>query len=183
MNFFNALFEQSGLLLVTIPSALVILVSRTWFAAKMAGDKEVRPFTEFSLPSFICLTLTGAAPGGVIRDKPLPLLRFAYAQLWLIILLAVGIIYTLLKAPAPDTYSARFVTVFISESWAMFVLNFIPLPPFDAAAGYFSQYTQWKMFSVLNSTLTFVVLFILSFNFWRLDFFTGGFLLKWLNLA
>ncbi|HRP68851.1 MAG TPA: hypothetical protein PLY93_04910 [Turneriella sp.] len=183
MNFFHILFDQTGLLFITIPSALIILISRTWFASKMAGEKDAQPLADFSIASFACLTLTGAAPGGLIQNKPLPLLRFLYGQLWLVFLILMGILYAAIKGPAPDTFAARFSAVFISQAWATFLFNFIPLPPFDAAAGYFSAYTQWRFFAVLVTALTFIVLVILSFDFWRTNFITGGFLLQWLKLT
>ena len=113
----------------------------------------------------------------------MPLLRFLHGQLWLVVLLAVGVLYVLLKSPAPDTFSARFSAVFLTQTWGLLLLNFIPLPPFDAAATYFGPYMQWKMFSVLVIFLSIVVFVLLSYNFCRGDFVTGKFLLRWLHLV
>ncbi len=183
MGFLTSAVDQAGTLVLSIPCALIILLSREWYAAKMTGDKEALILAEFPLVSFACLALNGAAPGGLLRDKPLPLLRFLHGQLWLVILIAVAVLYVLLKGPAPDTFSARFSAVFITQTWGLLVLNFIPLPPFDAAATYFGPYMQWKMFSVLVILLTVTATVFLSYNFWRGDFVTGKFLLQWLHLV
>ncbi|MBN8222301.1 MAG: hypothetical protein J0L53_15370 [Spirochaetes bacterium] len=183
MGFLTQAVDQAGALVLTIPCALIVLLTREWYAAKMTGDKDAQLLAEFPLVSFACLALNGAAPGGLLRDKPMPLLRFLHGQLWLVVLLAVGVLYVLLKSPAPDTFSARFSAVFLTQTWGLLLLNFIPLPPFDAAATYFGPYMQWKMFSVLVIFLSIVVFVLLSYNFWRGDFVTGKFLLRWLHLV
>lgn len=182
MGFLTGAIDQAGALVLTIPCALIILLSREWYTAKMTGDKESQPLAEFPLVSFACLALNGAGPGGLLRDKPMPLLRFLHGQLWLVVLLFVGVTYVLLKGPATDTFSARFSAVFITQSWGLLLLNFIPLPPFDAAATYFAPYMQWKMFSVMVVVLTVAALVLMSYGFWRFDFITGKFLLQWLKL-
>ena len=183
MGFLTQAVDQAGALVLTIPCALIVLLTREWYAAKMTGDKDAQLLAEFPLVSFACLALNGAAPGGLLRDKPMPLLRFLHGQLWLVVLLAVGVLYVLLKSPAPETFSARFSAVFLTQTWGLLLLNFIPLPPFDAAATYFGPYMQWKMFSVLVIFLSIVVFVLLSYNFWRGDFVTGKFLLRWLHLV
>ena len=183
MGFLASAVDQAGTLVLTIPCALVILLSREWYTAKMTGDKEAQVLAEFPLLAFACLALNGAAPGGLLRDKPMPLLRFLHGQLWLTILLMVGVVYVLLKGPAPDTFSARFSAVFLTQTWGLLLLNFIPLPPFDAASTYFAPYMQWKMFSILVILMNLAVLTVLSYNFWRGEFITGKFILQWLRLA
>lgn len=183
MEFVSHLTAASGDLLLTIPSALIILMSREWFCARMAGDKEFRATTEFSLISFASLSLTGIAPGGLIRESIVPLLRFLHSQLWLLILLAMGIIYVLLKSPEMNSFSARFSAVFLQQTWALFIINFIPLPPFDAATTYFAPYMQWRFFSIFIDTLAILALVIFLYDFWRIDFLTGAFLTRWLGIA
>lgn len=183
MGFLAGAVDQAGTLVLSIPCALVVLLSREWYTAKMTGDKEAQPFREFPLVSFACLALNGAAPGGLLRDKPFALPRFLHGQLWLIVLLAVGLIYVLLKGPAAESFSARFSAVFLTQTWGLFVLNLIPLPPFDAAGSYFAPYMQWKMFSIFVVLLHVVALVLLGYNFWRFDILTGKFLLNWLSLA
>ncbi len=182
MALFAQAFEQAGDLFITVPSALTVLLSREWFCARMGGDSESSPLADFSLVSFASLTLNSAAPGGLLRDRPMPLIRFMHGQLWLIILLAIGIAYAAIKGPVPESFSARFSAVFLKQSWALFILNWIPLPPFDAASVYFAPFMQWKMFSLMNATLAIIVAIALSYGFWRLDFFTGNFLVQWLRL-
>jgi hypothetical protein len=183
VNLFQSAIDQAGGLLISIPSALLILISREWYTGKMTGNKEVNPAGEFSLFSFACLVLTGTAPGGLLRDQPFALLRFLHGQLWLVILLALGVLYALIKDPQPDSFSARFSATFLMQVWAVFVINFIPLPPFDAAATYFSPYMQWKMFTALVALLNMALMVTLIYPFWRLDFLTGKFLVQWLRLA
>jgi hypothetical protein len=183
MNFLSSAVDQAGTLILSIPCALTILLSREWYASKMTGDKEMQPLREFPLAAFASLALNGAAPGGVLKDKPFALLRFLHGQLWLIVLIAVAVTYVLLKGPTPESFSARFSAVFLSQAWGLFIFNLIPLPPFDAAATYFSPYMQWKMFSILVILMNLAALVLLSYNFWRIDILTGKFLLQWLRLA
>jgi len=173
---------DASVLVLSIPAALITTISRTWYADKMAKVSDSRPLKDFPLLSFASLALTGGAPGGIIADKPMPFARFIYGQTWLLILLAVAVLYVLIKGPAADTFSARFSAVFISQVWCLLVLNLIPLPPFDAAAIYFAPYMQWRAFSVLMIILTLSALVLLSYDFWKIDFLTGKFLLRWLSL-
>lgn len=177
------LFEQAGDLLITVPSALTVLLSREWFCARMAGDSESNPISDFSLISFASLSLNGIAPGGLLRDRAMPLLRFMHGQLWLIILLTIGTAYAAIKGPVPESFSARFSAAFLKQSWALFLINWIPLPPFDAASVYFAPFMQWKMFDLLNGMLGILVLVAFSYGFWRSDTLTGNFLVHWLKIA
>jgi hypothetical protein len=174
--------DQAGNLLLAIPSALTILLTREWFCARMAGDREASPFMNFSIISFASLALNGVSAGGLLRDTAMPLLRLLHGQLWLLILLAIGIVYTALKGPVIDSFSARFAATFLKQAWALFLINWIPLPPFDAAALYFAPFMQWKLFDVLNAGLGLVTLILFSFSFWRVDAITGNFLVHWLKL-
>lgn len=182
MNLLNSALHEAGDLVLSIPSALLVLLSRGWFSARMAGDREFAPLADFSLISFASLSLNGAAPGGLLSDKPYALLRFLHGQLWLTILLGLGILYVILKGPGAETFAARFSAIFLTQVWALMLINFIPLPPFDASIIYFSPYMQWKMFSVLTGILSFATLIFFSYSFWRIDFLTGRFLLEWLKL-
>lgn len=183
MGFLQHTIDQAGELILAIPSALIILLSREWYCARMAEDKESHPFRDFPLISFASLCLTGTAAGGLLRDRPYALLRFLHGQLWLVLLIVIGVVYALIKNPAADSFSARFSAVYLCQAWSLFIVNFIPLPPFDAAATYFSPYMQWRMFTLLVSALSLAVLVFCTYDFWRIDFLTGKFLTRWLSLA
>lgn len=182
MNILQALIDRSGGLLFSIPAALIILLSREWYCARMTGEKEKDLLTDFSLLSFCGLSLNGIAPGGLLRENAAPVLRFVHGQLWLLLLLFVGVIYVMLKGPQPETFTARFFAAFVEQSWALLVINFIPLPPFDAATTYFSSLMQWRFFSLVVMLLSFASIVIFSYEFWKTDFLTGRFLSQWLRL-
>lgn len=183
MGFLQHTIDQAGELILAVPSALIILLSREWYCARMTEDKESHPFRDFALLSFASLALTGTAAGGLLRDRPYALLRFLHGQLWLVLLIVIGVVYVLIKGPATDSFSARFSAIYLCQAWSLLIVNFIPLPPFDAAATYFAPYMQWRMFSVLVSALSLTVLVACTYNFWRIDFLTGKFLTRWLSLA
>lgn len=176
-------FEAASGLVYAIPAALIIVISREWYADKMSGLQEIQPLKDFPLLSFASLCLTGGAPGGLIVDKPAPTLRYFYGQLWLIILIIISIIYVLIKGPAVDSFAARFAAVFLSQLWTLFILNLIPIPPFDAAIFYFAPYMQWRAFSIMVTALSFIAIFLLGYTFWRTDLLSGKFLLRWLSLV
>ncbi|MBS0619660.1 MAG: hypothetical protein JSR44_15855 [Spirochaetes bacterium] len=183
MNFGHEALTQAGGLLLRVPAALIILLSREWFTARMLGEKDTNVLEEFSLVSFASLVFSGAAPGGLIRDRPYPLLRFLHGQIWLMAIVALATVYVLLKAPQSDSFSAHFSAVFIGQAWGLWALNWIPLPPFDAAASYFSPYMQWKPFALFAHVLAIFVSIALLLPFWRFDWLTGKILLRWLQIA
>jgi hypothetical protein len=94
----------------------------------------------------------------------------------------VGVIYVLLKGPVPGSFSARFSAALITQSWALFVFNFTPVPPFDASLIYFARMMQWRFFTLLVTILSSLTLFAFSYSFWRMDFLTGRFIAQWLKL-
>lgn len=179
---FEQIVAESQDLFFSIPAALVILLSREWYCAYMTGERDANIFSRFSLLSFAGLSLNGTAPGGLVRESMLPLIRFVHGQLWLMLLIAIGVIYVLLKDPLPTSFSARFPLALIMQSWSLMIFNFIPLPPFDAASLYFSQLMQWRFFTLLVALLSSLSLFVFSYDFWRTDFLTGRFIGQWLKL-
>jgi hypothetical protein len=183
VNFLGQLLEQSGELVFSIPAALTILLSREWYCARMTGEPDADVLSNFSLLSFMGLTLNGVAPGGLLRESALPVLRFIHGQIWLLILLSIAIIYVLLKEPAAGSFSARFPLALIMQSWSLLLFNFIPLPPFDASVTYFAPMMQWRFFSLLVIILSGFSLFVFSYGFWRTDFLTGRFIAQWLKLV
>ncbi|GAB4430978.1 MAG: hypothetical protein OHK0011_13780 [Turneriella sp.] len=182
MVFLEHIFEQAGDLFVAIPAALTVLLSREWYCARMTGERDADILANFSLLSFMGLSLNGVAPGGLLRESALPVLRFVHGQLWLLLLIVVGVIYVLLKGPVPGSFSARFPLALITQSWTLLLFNFIPVPPFDASVIYFAQMMQWRFFSLLVMLLSALTLFVFSYGFWRIDFLTGRFIAQWLKL-
>jgi hypothetical protein len=182
MTFVAHVFEEAGDLFYSIPAALTILLSREWFCARMTGEGDADILANFSLLSFMGLSLTGAAPGGLLRESARPVVRFVSGQLWLLFLIFVGVIYVLLKGPVPGSFSARFSAALITQSWALFVFNFTPVPPFDASLIYFARMMQWRFFTLLVTILSSLTLFAFSYSFWRMDFLTGRFIAQWLKL-
>jgi hypothetical protein len=182
MDFVAQIVEQAGDLFFSIPAALTILLSREWYCARMTGERDTDVVANFSLLSFVGLSLNGVAPGGLLRESALPVLRFVHGQLWLLFLILVGVIYVLLKGPVPGSFSARFPLALITQSWTLLVFNFIPVPPYDASVTYFASMMQWRFFSLLVILLSGLTLFVFSYSFWRIDFLTGRFIAQWLKL-
>jgi hypothetical protein len=183
VGYLEQIFAQAYDLLFTIPAALTVLLSREWYCARMTGESDSDIFADFSLLSFIGLSLNGVAPGGLLRECATPVRRFIHGQIWLLLLILVGAIYVLLKGPVPGSFSARFPMALITQSWALFLFNCIPLPPFDCALTYFASMMQWRFFSALVIFLSALTLFIFSYGFWRTDFLTGRFIAQWLKLV
>lgn len=182
MSILAQIFEQSGDLFFAIPAALTVLLSREWYCARMTGERDADILARFSLLSFMGLSLNGVAPGGLLRESALPVLRFIHGQIWLLLLILVGVIYVLLKGPEAGSFSARFPLALIMQSWSLLLFNFIPVPPFDASVTYFAPMMQWKFFSLLVILLSAISLFVFSYGFWRTDFLTGRFIAQWLKL-
>ncbi|MFZ5627616.1 MAG: hypothetical protein ACOY5B_00695 [Spirochaetota bacterium] len=183
MSFLAQVFDQAGDLFFSIPAALTVLLSREWYCARMTGERDIDVLSGFSLLSFMGLSLNGVAPGGLLRESALPVLRFVHGQLWLLLLILVGVVYVLLKGPLPGSFAARFPLAIITQSWTLLVFNFIPLPPFDASVTYFASMMQWRFFSLLVILLSALSLFVFSYGFWRIDFLTGRFIAQWLKLV
>lgn len=177
------ILEQSGELVFAIPAALTVLLSREWYCARVTGQRDTDILAGFSLLSFIGLSLNGVAPGGLLRESALPVLRFIHGQLWLLLLIFLGVLYVLLKGPEAGSFSARFPLAVIMQSWSLLLFNFIPVPPFDASVTYFAPMMQWRFFSLLTNFLSAIILFVFSYGFWRTDFLTGRFIAQWLKLA
>ncbi|MCS6972353.1 MAG: hypothetical protein N2Z22_10040 [Turneriella sp.] len=180
--FWQQFTEEAGELFISIPAALVILLSREWYCAQIAGERGSDILARFSLLSFAGLSLNGTAPGGLLRECNMPLLRFLHGQLWLLILVGIAAVYAWLKSPLPESFAARFPLAIIMQSWSLFVVNWIPLPPFDAALFYFSPYLQWRFFTALTTLLSLLSIVVFAYGFWRVPLVTGKFWGQWLKL-
>ena len=136
-----------GHLPYSIPVAFILLVSREWFvhfvlfSTIKIGDsfyqkENFNILNSIDLFAFGTLSLYGISWGGLlhIQKGKIKIIEFIVAQLWLIIIMVVSVLFLKNKEFQPGSYSDLFFKELFCQAWAVHILNYIPFPPFDVIA-------------------------------------------------
>lgn len=179
----QALIEQSGYLLYTLPVALLVLLSREAFRnfllSRLAKEETYPAAYYVDIFSVVSLALTGGGWGGLLhRKRRDTLLTFSLSQFWLLMLVGLGVLYWYLKKPDAGSYVSFFTLTFVKQCWVLFFINFIPLPPFDAAYFYFQPMSGGKLTPLLHSLMKTIAILLFLTLPWKTAFWAADFLVK-----
>ena len=172
MNSLEAFIYQIDYLTYSFPAALVVLMSREWAAINLMRSqvpKQEGPYmSEFSAIdplALFCLSLTNVSWGNFLqKNRKDQWLSFLISQLALLLLILILIFYLKMKMPSKEGYLFLFCNAIIQQSWAVFLVNLIPLPPFDLS--FF--YMQKPMLSLLQLVSKVIFLVLLLGNFFEI---------------
>ena len=163
---------QVGELIYTVPAALVVLGSREWVRNGILTRLHREDPQEF--PVYIeplalgTLIVTQSCWGGLNqRYRRDNWLSFLLSQGWLYVLFALSLVYFDVKDLEKETYLYSFIGYVAIMSWATALVNWLPLPPFDASFFYFQPFVNRAVsqgLSVITRISGFVVLALLMPN-------------------
>ncbi|MDH4262102.1 MAG: hypothetical protein OEV78_03550 [Spirochaetia bacterium] len=184
------LFSKFGMFIYTIPSAMILMIGREWYLysviSKMGIFADVHytrntrnPFLSFDLWGFLVLIFGGYSWGGLIKnEKRDTIVSFVFAQLWFIVIIVIAAVFLHAKGLSRNSYIFIFLIEIIKMSWIIHLINYIPLPPFDASF-FYTQKSGMNMIVLVSKLIaTALIIFFPVYN----DFLSGQSLIKLLGL-
>lgn len=181
--------DKIGILALSLPAAAIILLGREWFLLNMISrlgifiethyhPKNKNPFLTFDLWAFILVSFWGYSWGGLIsRNKKDTFITFIFAQLWFVMIIILSVIFLHAKDLGKDQYTYMLFIVLIKKSWTLHLVNYIPIPPFDASFFYAQKPAMTKVNIILKILVTCAIILIPLSN----DFISGESFLKWVG--
>lgn len=182
--------SQMGLIALSLPASFIVMMGREWFISRVtqktglmaasSDHKEPNVLLNTDLWAFSLLCFFGVSWGGIVSDrKKHNFLIFVIGQLWLIIAIAVSLVFLHAKNLLPTDYMYFLFVDIIKKSWLLHLLNYIPIPPFDLSFFYISNSDILKKVTLaLKIVLTVVIVLFPIHN----SFITGESFLRWVGL-
>lgn len=171
---FGISLRSLGELIYTIPAGLVIFFSRAAFhemLERRIEGLEKKEITEsidiFGLGVFL---LYGVSWGGMLySSRKNNMIIFLLNQLFFIFAILVTIVYLILKNPQEGTYVFFFSVKMLQYLVTLFIVNWVPLPPFDAAILYWTPRGRFSVMDRLNTVFKLSVFLILVFGWFDIN--------------
>jgi hypothetical protein len=178
------------MLIYSVPAAFILLIGREWFLfnvmSKMGvftdahyAAKTQNPFLTFDLWALMVLVFGGYSWGGLIKkEKRDTIISFIFAQLWFVIIMIIAFIFLQAKDLSKSSYAYIFLIEIIKKGWMVHMVNYIPLPPFDASFFYAQKSKMENIVLVSKIIATICIMLFPVYN----DFLSGQSLIKKLGL-
>ena len=123
------------------------------------------PLSAIDPLALFCLSLTNVSWGNFLqKNRRDHWLSFLISQLVLVVLMLIFIFYLKIKMPPEGKYLYLLCKTIIQQSWFVFLVNLIPLPPFDLS--FF--YAQRPSLGLLHWVSKFGLLILLVGNFFNI---------------
>ena len=173
MGFLQAFIYQIDHLTYTFPAAFLVLLSREWAVNNLMKNQNIsysqgiyaNPLSAIDPWALFCLSLTNVSWGNFLqKGRKDHWLSFLISQLILVILMLIFIFYLKIKMPPDGKYLYLLCNAIIQQSWVVFLVNLIPLPPFDLS--FF--YAQRPSLSLVHWGSKLIVLILLLGNFFNI---------------
>ena len=167
MDIIEIIVHKVGYLAYTLPSAFAVLFvkesSRISLTKRLGNyhDKSIyfNPFSSIDPLALFCLSLTNASWGGFVqKNRKDHWLGFLISELSLLILMVIIMAYLQIKNPGENSYLYSFCHSIIEQSWFVFIMNALPLPPFDMSFFYMQKpYMRFIQFVSKGAVLTVLI--------------------------
>lgn len=177
-----------GGLIFSVPAALLVLLGREFFILQFRGaipesnlwqKGSVNALTRVDLWSFFLVSLWGFGWGGLVqKGRKETMLTFILAQLWFVLIAVIVIIYVKLNHPVEGGYIYLLMHEVLRQAWTLHLINYIPIPPFDASVFYVPNINQ-----NIRYALKIIVTILLIFGVSENSFINGLDFVNWLNLG
>lgn len=184
----NHFLLQLGHIIYTLPAVFLLQLSREYirnvFFLKVEKFHSHNPLYYTDGVAIGVYSLFGIGWGGILNsERADSIFSFFISQFWYIVVILLVFLYANLKQPAPDTYLAVFIAELMRASWVLFIFNFIPLPPFDAAFIYFQYANPGKLHKAISTVSKVLVILTGVLGVADIDFFNGQWLVNFLGIG
>ncbi len=186
MELVQSVLINMGYLVYTLPASLVVLLFREVGRIQIQARYSIqyshqlskeKPILSVDPMAVLVLSLTSMSWGGLLikRKHEINWMSYISSQLATLILMCVVLIYLFLKQPHKTSYLFLICHAVVLQSWLVFILNCIPIPPFDIA--YFYIDTEILPFVSMGSKAILLALFM--FGVMDITWFIPNILFDW----
>lgn len=179
------------MVIYSIPAAVVLLIGRDWYLFNVMSKmgvftdthytgKSKNPFLTFDLWAFCVLCFGSFSWGGLInRGKKDSVISFIFGQLWFVLMIIIAFVFLNAKDLNKTSYMYIFFMEIIKKSWVLHLVNYIPIPPFDASFFYAQRADLHKVVILSKMVMTMFIFFFPITN----DFISGQSFLKFIGIS
>ncbi|MDH4200359.1 MAG: hypothetical protein OEV66_08280 [Spirochaetia bacterium] len=191
MNDIFGFATATGMFVIAIPAAIIVLIGREWFLLELmsrlgifvethySARQTKNPLLTFDVWAFIVLCFSGYSWGGfIVKNKKDTISSYIFGQLWFIMVMLIAFIFLHAKDISKTSYMYLILIDILKKSWSLHLLNYLPLPPFDASFFYMQKPALKKFGAIFKIIATIVIIFFPATN----DFITGESFLLWAGL-
>ncbi len=185
MEIIEIVIHKVGDLAYSLPSAFLVLLikefTRISFFKKTGTDHSksiyFNPVSSIDPFALFCLSLTNISWGGLVqKNRKDNWLSFLISSLSLLLLMIIIMGYLSLKNPDKTTYLYLLCHSMIKQSWLVFLINCLPIPPFDMS--FF--YTQKIYMYPINFFFKIIFVTLLLSGLFNIQEYIPNFLSKFL---
>ena len=147
MDFLQAFIYQIDYLTYSFPAAVLVLMSREWAVINLMRTQDMKSsglyanaFSAIDPLALFCLSLVNISWGNFLqKERRDHWVSYLIAQLALLLLMLILIFYLKMNKPPKEEYLFLFCNAMIQQSWAVFLFNLVPIPPFDLSFFYMQR--------------------------------------------
>ena len=179
----NISFESLGDLIYMMPASALVYITREWFRnfvlSKLNSEENNLPLAYIDPLALVTLGTFGLSWGGIATpDRRDNLASYVASQLWYALAVGLLVLYFHFHGPEPGSFLQMLIIYMIKFCWVLFLLNFIPLPPFDGSFFYMQKIDNGFTFVLISYMTRFIVIFVLLFDVLNVDFLKADTLLR-----
>lgn len=153
----QTILSEISFLAYTLPAAFLLLyfheIFRNFVLKNLHSSEPEGAIVYVDPVSMASLAFFGIAGSGLNqKGRQDSFISFLLSQLFFLIWIGVVILYTYLKQPALDSYLYNLINITLQHSFAIFLWNWLPLPPLSASFFY------WQRFYNQSNSLLFTII-------------------------
>lgn len=181
--------EELGALIYTGPSILIIFLLRegfrNWLFNRITRHETGQHAAAFIDPLALGTgILWGISWGGINqKNRHDNAITFIFSQLLFYGMILVAVIYYHLKLPADGTYLQMIITYFVIINWNLALVNWLPVPPFDASYFIMQRLYETGFPALLTGGIKLTAAAVIFLFLHELNFFKAAYLTDFLGMT
>ncbi|MCB1147427.1 MAG: hypothetical protein KDK38_11530 [Leptospiraceae bacterium] len=171
----ESLLAKLGFLIYTIPAAILLMYSHEFFRnflfKNLSAIESDQASSWIDPVALAALSFFGVSYSGMCQSgRKDNFITFLASQVFFPCFILLIALYAYLKQPVSGSYLYSFLQSSISQASALFLWNFIPLPPFDASFFFWQRFYNESRLPPLTGTVKIFFLAVMTLlpagSFW-----------------
>jgi len=163
--------QQFGVIIHSLPAAFFLFFFRELFRKYVLdffnanAQKEALPILYY-IDSFSLITLSffGISWGGLLGNfRKDTIFTFLISQIWFLVYILLLLFLLFLKQSPEGSIFYLIIQDSIKYSWILFILNFLPIPPFDGAFFYMQSFETFTTGRFISFSIKIIFIVLLLF--------------------